>query len=401
MTETTGTREGSAGNAPGGNPLWGDDWPQVRALWSLDETVLHLNHGSFGGVPAAVREEQDRLRAEAENSPDAWFRRLPARIAAARTELAGVCGAPVEAFSLVLNASAGTTSALASLPLREGSHLLLTDHAYGAAAMAAARFARARGASVRRLEVPLDAPAEQVLRLLEEAVDERTGAVLMDQVSSATARTFPVAGAAAVCRERGVPLLVDGAHAPGMLDGPADCGADFWVGNLHKWACAPRGTAGFAVSAEHRGRVRGPIASWGEEEPYPAAFDQQGTWDATGWLTAPLSAALLEGLGWERVRAHNAALAEYGQAVVCEALGTAPARVADPAPSMRLVPLPPGTAGTFEAARALQCALVERAGCETAVTTWNGRGFLRVSAQVYNRPGEYEVLARGLREVLS
>ncbi|PLW74057.1 hypothetical protein C0036_03965 [Streptomyces sp. DJ] len=210
-----------------------------------------------------------------------------------------------------------------------------------------------------------------------------------------------MAGAAAVCRERGVPLLVDGAHAPGMLDGPADCGADFWVGNLHKWACAPRGTAGFAVSGEHRGRVRGPIASWGEEEPYPAAFDQQGTWDATGWLTAPLSAALLGGLGWERVRAHNAALAEYGQAVVCEALGTAPARVADPAPSMRLVPLPPGTAGTFEAARALQCALVERAGCETAVTTWNGRGFLRVSAQVYNRPGEYEVLARGLREVLS
>jgi isopenicillin-N epimerase len=59
---------------------------------------------------------------------------------------------------------------------------------------------------------------------------------------------------AELCRERGVLSLVDAAHSAGsMADGspelPVLAAADFVTGNLHKWACAPRG-AGFLYARE-------------------------------------------------------------------------------------------------------------------------------------------------------
>ena len=39
-------------------------------------------------------------------------------------------------------------------------------------------------------------------------------------------------------------------------------------------------------------------------------------------------------------------------------------------------------------------------GVETAIGCWNGRGAIRLSAQVYNQPSDYERLAIGVRDFL-
>jgi isopenicillin-N epimerase len=38
---------------------------------------------------------------------------------------------------------------------------------------------------------------------------------------------------------------------------------------------------------------------------------------------------------------------------------------------------------------------------ETAMGCWNGRGTVRLSAQVYNQPSDYERLATGLRDLMA
>src|SRR5690606_37908993 len=114
-------------------------------------------------------------------------------------------------------------------------------------------------------------------------------------------------------RRREVPVLVDAAHAPGMLDvDVASVGADFWLGNLHKWAFAPRPTALLAVAPEHRTSLRPAVVSWEQPHGFPTAHEFTGTLDYTAWLAAPAGVHLLRTLGAERVRAHNNELAAQG-----------------------------------------------------------------------------------------
>ena len=68
--------------------------------------------------------------------------------------------------------------------------------------------------------------------------------------------------------------------------------------------------------------------------------------------------------------------------------------------SMRLIPLPAGVAQDATAAAELRERLHLELGCETMLQSWQGQGLLRVSAQIYNRPQEYERLADGFAALL-
>lgn len=378
--------------------------PGARLLFSLDPAVSYLNHGSFGAVPISVQRTQQRLRDETETNPMKYFvQGLDDRIIHTRRHLAGFLGADPAGSALVSNATAGVSLVLQSVQLGPGDEVLLTDHAYGAVAIAARRQCRRAGATARTVAVPLGAPDSEVVSRLRNALRPgRTKLVIVDQLTSPTAKSFPVRAIAAATREHDIPLLVDAAHAPGML--PVDVsaiGADFWVGNLHKWAFAPRGTGLLAVAPAWRRRIDPLVVSWQHDQGFPSSVEFQGTVDNTQWLSAPAGLFVLRTLGLDTVRAHNAALAAYGQRVVGEALGVADLpEPGDPSVSMRIVPLPAGLATTFPEAHALRQHVADKLAVETAINAWGGRGWLRLSAQVYNRPDEYDRLAEHLPALL-
>ncbi|MEU8220658.1 aminotransferase class V-fold PLP-dependent enzyme [Micromonospora taraxaci] len=381
--------------------------PGARLLFSLDPAVSHLNHGSFGAVPVGVQRAQQRLRDEMEANPLRFFTQgLVDRIAHTRRHLAGFLGADPDGSALVGNTTTGVAVVLQSMGLRPGDEILSTDHGYGAVSLAIQRECRRTGAVSRILPIPLAATDEQLVQIVRDGLRPgRTRLLVVDQLTSATAKLFPTAAIVGVAREHGVPVLVDAAHAPGMLPTTvASIGADFWVGNLHKWAYAPRGTALLAVAPQWRDRIEPLVVSWEQESGFPARLEWQATLDYTPWLAAPAGLFTMRSLGVDRVRAHNAALAAYGQRVVGDALGVPPAQLPDPGGpgvSLRLIPLPAGTGTTIDAARALQARIGERLAAEVAVMSWNGSGWLRLTGQVYNTADEYERLATRLPALLA
>ncbi|MDH6140556.1 isopenicillin-N epimerase [Kitasatospora sp. GP30] len=368
-------------------------------LFPLDPTVAHLNHGSYGAMPIEVSRAQDAFRAEQEADPDGFFWELPGRVAAARTALARLLGADPAGLALLSNVTEAVAVALDSIPFAPGDEILVTDHGYGVVNLAAERRAAECGATVRTVPVPLDAadPADAVLA----AVAPRTRAAILDKITSPTARELATPALLRALAARGVVTLVDAAHAPGMLPVALDVEpADFWFGNLHKWAFAPRPTALLAVSAPWRSRVRPLTYSWEHAGGFPGNVEWRGTADYTGWLAAPAALALLERLGLDRVREHNARLAGYGQRQLVERAGLA-ALPLSPGVAMAAVRLPAGVAEAEEQVRPLMEAVRDRLGARVAVRPWPGGGVLRVSAQVYNRPEEYRTLADGLAKLLT
>ncbi|MEN3305627.1 MAG: isopenicillin-N epimerase [Micromonosporaceae bacterium] len=360
--------------------------------------MAYLNHGMVGVAPIAVLRAQQRLRDEMEGNPARFFARgLRDRIAHARRHLAAGLGADPEGSALVTNASTGISTALAAVALGPGDEVLTTDHGHGAVRLAVERSAAAAGARHVTASIPLEATdAEIVDAILDRTRAGRTRLAIVDMISSPTARLFPVGRLATELRRVGACLLVDGAHAPGSLTLHVDdIGADFFVGNLHKWAYAPRGTALLSVAPRWRQSTRGLVVSSAEPAGFPGSVEFAATQDYTGWLAAPTGLYVLRTLGAERVRAHNAALARYGQRVVGEALGLDPDHLPDPGGPvpMRVVPLPVAS-GTDPVV--LRDRISDELATEVAVHAWQGRLLLRLSAQVYNRPEEYERLAEGL-----
>jgi isopenicillin-N epimerase len=382
--------------------------PGARLLFSLDPGVAYLNHGGFGAVPVAVQRAQQRLREEMEANPHRFFvTGLWERVGHARRHVSAFLGADPAGTAFVPNATAGTSIVLRSLRLAEGDEVVTTSHGYGAVRLAVDHFCARTGATHATVRLALPASDDEIVAEIARSLEQRRAKLLIvDQVASPTARVLPVARIAAAARALGVPVLVDAAHAPGAHGLPvAAIGADFWVGNLHKWMFAPRPTAVLSVAPRWREHIEAPVVSWQDGDGYPANLEMGGTLDYTSWLAAPTGLFVMRTLGVERVRANNAALAAYGQRVIGAALGLlSPADLPDPGgpeASMRVLPLPAGAVTSTDAAAALNARIADELRVVVACQFWQGRGLLRLSAQVYNHPDEYDRLAAGLPRVLA
>ncbi|TAK30341.1 MAG: aminotransferase class V-fold PLP-dependent enzyme [Myxococcaceae bacterium] len=384
--------------------------------FALDPTVTFLNHGSFGATPRAVLAAQQRLRDRMEAQPVQFLARdLETLLDEARASLGAFVDAPAEDLVFVPNATFAVNAVLRSLTLSPGDEIVVTDHGYAACTNAARFVAERAGARVVTAEVPFPLRSSgQVLDAITRALSSRTRLVLVDHVTSPTALVFPVEDIVHVCQRSGVDVLVDGAHAPGMVPlSLRSLGAAYYTGNLHKWVCAPKGAAFLHVHPSRQHRVRPLVISHGassrrtDRSRLSIEFNWMGTDDPTAVLSVPeairFMGSLLPG-GWDALREANRALALEARALLSEALGVPPPAPETMVGSMATLALPadrfPPTAPcdpTFE--DGLQQGLWDDHRIEVPVMRWGdpARLLLRVSAQVYNDLSQYQRLTEGLR----
>lgn len=187
--------------------------------WALDPEVTYLNHGGFGAVPLAVMEEQRRWAERIERNPNRFMAREALdSIAGARARLSEFVGADPESLAFVRNATAGVNAVLQSLAFDAGDRVVLTDHAYNACRNALDAVAGRHGLELVTVPIPLPVTGPEAVRdRVLEAVTADTRLLLLDHVTSQTALVFPAEEIVPLVEEMGVPVLVDGAHAPGMV----------------------------------------------------------------------------------------------------------------------------------------------------------------------------------------
>jgi isopenicillin-N epimerase len=366
-----------------------------RDEWLLDPAVAFLNHGSFGATPRAVLAEQERWRALMERHPTHFMsEELPPTLRAAAARLAAFVGARAEDLAFVENATAGCNAVLRSLSFAPGDEILVTDHGYAAVRKAAEYVATRVGARVVEAAVPFPLQeAAQVVAAVSARLGPRTRLAIFDHITSPTAIIFPVRELIELCHAAGVPVLIDGAHAPGMLslDVPS-LGADWYTGNCHKWLMAPKGSAFMWVAPERQADTHPLVISHGFGQGFTAEFDWVGTRDPSAWLSVPAAIDFHERLGGAGLRERNAALAREQATLLASAWSTERGAPDALTGSMAAVPLPLSGA-TTERALALRRTLFETHRIEAPVTAFAGALWVRISAHAYNRPEDYARLA--------
>jgi isopenicillin-N epimerase len=366
-------------------------------LFQLSPHLIHLNHGSYGAVPKIVAAEQDRWRAHIESNPTGFFKdELPGEL----RRLAGVAaqrfGGKADDWVFCENATAAVNAVLSSFGLREGDEIVTTSHVYGAVIKAMRIWAQRFGAKVVIADVPMIVESEdQIVSAIAKAFSPRTKLLIVDHITSATAIVFPVREIVKAAKGRGIAVLVDGAHAPGHV--PLDVeaiGADWYTGNAHKWLFAPKGCALLWTAPERQAQTLPVVLSHGAPDGYTQAFDWIGTRDVTPWLCFEAAARFHDSCGGESLMARNRTLAAEASERLARELGmiaTAPAGMRG---AMACLTLRPHPAAVADAA-AVAAAIRNCCGAIAPVYRFEDGLCVRISAQIYNAPEDYESLAKG------
>jgi len=358
----------------------------------LDPSVVHLNHGSFGACLRTVFDDAVAWRRKLEAAPMRWLvLEWQAELDRARAALAAFLRAPAERLVFVPSATTGVAIALQSAGLAPGDRVLFTNHGY----RAVRNQLRRHELDVREIEIPLPYDADAFVDAVARAITPHTRLAVLDHLTSPTALRLPVERVLPLFAARGIPVLVDGAHAPGQIELDISAllalGATWYTGNNHKWLCAPK-ASGFLVAAPHAPVVpvvtsHGASSEYGSANRMHAELDWSGTHDPAPHLAVPLAIASFE---WPRVYAHNHALVLAMRDRLTAALGASRIAGDDALAMMASIPITVPRA-PLEVERQLL-----REGWEVPIVDSVVGPLVRVSAHLYNDADQADALAAKL-----
>lgn len=375
----------------------------LTKLFLLDPDVIFLNHGSFGATPRPVFEVYQNIQRQLEQQPVAFLgREYASRMQEARTVLANYLDTDPDHIVFVTNATTAVNMIARSLQLGPGDEVLASDHEYGALDRMWRFLASRQGFAYKHQPIPLPITCgSQVVEELWKGVTPSTRVIFISHITSPTAVIFPVAEICRKAHEFDILTIVDGAHAPGQISlSMRQVEADFYVGNLHKWLCAPKGSAFLYAHPDRQSLLSPLIVSWGWESEKPSSspfIDQhewQGTRDPSAFLSVPAAIRFQSEHDWDQVRLTCHRLAMEAQVKIAELTGQT--TIADPDSFVQMVSacLPPIDTET------LQKKLYDLYRIEIPCMRWNNMPLIRVSIQGYNSKGDIEHLIQALTELL-
>jgi isopenicillin-N epimerase len=374
----------------------------------LDPQIVYLNHGSFGAVPKIVAAAQRELQMLEENNPNLFFRTtLPQLHDDARAFVAEWLGTSTELFAFVPNASQGVITAASSLVTKLRSQIVATSLGYGGVLNGLAEIARRTQSSLRIAEIEFTAgvqTADDIADSVFATLTPDTNLVVLDQITSETALVLPIEQIVRTIR-RVAPnafVVIDAAHTPGMLTPALPSDFDVWVGNFHKWICAPRASAGLVCRTPKIANLITPLApSWDFEAGFPKSFLSQGTDDYSSYLTTPHAIKFNESIRFAERDAHNRGVIDNAANMLHEFWGTEPDVPTEMfCPWMRLVRLPTKKQLTKTQGDALTLKISQELKTETVIVSPSDSTYVRLSAQIYNEVSDYEKL-KPLPELLN
>jgi selenocysteine lyase/cysteine desulfurase len=281
-------------------------WAEVRRAFVVDRTVINLNNGGVSPSPAAVQEAQRRYQEYSNAAPvHTMWRVLEPQRETVREKLARFFGCDPEEIALTRNTSEGLETCQFGFDLRPGDEVLTSNQDYPRMITTFKQRARREGIVLKQISLPT--PAEdpgQVLRAFEAAISQNTRLILASHMIFLTGQVLPVREIVALARQRGIPVLVDGAHTFAHLAfTQTDLDCDYYATSLHKWLFAPHGTGMLYVRRE---KIRGlwPLmAAPPELDSDIRKFEEIGTHPAAPYLAIAEALAFTTGIGPRRKEA--------------------------------------------------------------------------------------------------
>ncbi|XHF35329.1 aminotransferase class V-fold PLP-dependent enzyme [Pseudomonas chlororaphis] len=232
-------------------------WQTFADRYDRHPGPVNLENGYFGRMSRTVVEEYQRNIELINNSNSIYVRQRFEQHDGLdiRAQLAELIGVRAQSIAFTHNATAGLQSLIRNYNrLQLGDQVLICDLEYDTVKGAMRWLAKHRGVEVIEIDHAHPATFDSLLATYREAFIRYPKLKLMalTHVTHRTGLVMPVQAIAALAKEYGVDIILDGAHALGQIEFDLEAlGIAFAGYNLHKWIGSPL-TLGFLYIAPQR-----------------------------------------------------------------------------------------------------------------------------------------------------
>jgi selenocysteine lyase/cysteine desulfurase len=244
-------------------------WTLVEAQFRLEPGLLYFNNASLGPSPGLVADATEHYRRTLDAFPSRWmWGGWNDDMESVRRRGAALLGASAEEIALIHNTTEGMNLIAHSLELEPGDEIIAADHEHWSGTIPWEYWQAPKGVRLVRPTLPL-VPSEpdEIVDAYRRAITPRTRVISMCHVVNTNGMILPVKEVSALARERGIPVAVDGAQAPGQIDVDLhDLGCDFYAASAHKWLFSPKGVGIFYARQESQPMLRPLIVAHGWED---------------------------------------------------------------------------------------------------------------------------------------
>lgn len=377
---------------------------RIRSEMPATTSHIYLNTGTFGPLPGCVIQAmQDRLQFEYTQGRlgAASWETMTSIYETARKNVARLLNAEPSEIALTDNTGEGLNIIIHGLNWNAGDEVITTNHEH-ISALAPLYLLRERHGVVIRfadLGPVADHPAREAIA---QQITDRTRLIVLSHVTWTTGALIDVQAVAALGRERGIPMLVDGAQSAGAIPiDVKDLGVDFYAIPMQKWLCGPDGTGGLYVRRESMAYVTpthvGYFSIKHEEDVEFALHDFAQRFELGGRQTASLAGQgdgfqwLYEAVGMDWIYNRISSLNSY----TCNALKTIP--------GLTLLTPVPGASGlvafTLEGPTTEDVVKQLNKNYNILIRNIHTMNSLRVSTGFYNTEEEIDSLVKALQEI--
>lgn len=291
-----------------------DFWVPIQRAFTVDRSLLNLNNG---GVSPSPRWVLDAMKGHIDFSNKAptytMWRVLEPQREGVRQRMARAWNCDPEEIAFTRNASESLQICQLGFDLEPGDEVLTTSQDYGRMLTTFRQRERREGIHLRQIQIPV--PTEDfpdVVRRFEEAITPRTRMILICHMINLTGQIMPVRDIVQMARRRGIPVVIDGAHAFAHLDFTfQDLDCEYYGTSLHKWLFAPHGTGLLYVRRE---KIEGlwPLMAASEAQAGNIRkFEEIGTHPAAPYLAIAEALTFHQGIGAARKEARMTYMRDY------------------------------------------------------------------------------------------
>ncbi len=279
-------------------------WTGIQQAFTMDRSIVNLNNGGVSPSPAVVQEAMKRHLDYSNSAPPpyALWEILEPQKEGVRQRLARYFHCGGEEIAITRNASEGLQICQAGFDLAPGDEVLTSNQDYPRMITTWEQRQRRDRIVLRKISLPVPAEDEdEIVEIYRKNIGPKTKLILMCHTINLTGQILPVKKVVHMAREKGIPVIVDGAHAfahfPFTHD---DLDCDYYATSLHKWLFAPHGTGLLYVRKE---KIPGLWALQAAPQTMDAdirKFEEIGTHPAANILAIADALTFHEGIGSER-----------------------------------------------------------------------------------------------------
>ncbi|MBT8305105.1 MAG: aminotransferase class V-fold PLP-dependent enzyme [Bacteroidia bacterium] len=246
-----------------------DFWEKVRQDYKLKPDYINLESGYYNIIPTPTLNKMIE-HAQMVNYEGSYYMRTvqwdnKKRMADKLAQLVGCHGKNV---IITRNTTESLDMVIKGMNWQAGDEAVFAEQDYGAMKMMFKQVSERYRVINKIISVPNHPKSdEEIVELYANAITPKTKLLMVCHMINITGQILPIKKICQMAHEKGVQVMVDGAHCVGHFEfSIEELECDYYGSSLHKWLAVPLGTGLLYVKDEHIDTLW-PIFAEHEREP--------------------------------------------------------------------------------------------------------------------------------------